>query len=161
MDPNAARDLAQGLMQQHGLAGWTFRFDRARRRFGSCAPGRKTITLSKWLTLLNDAPDVRETILHEIAHALTPGDGHGRKWREACLRVGAKPVRCYDAAAIKAPPRRPARFLLGCKACDWWAPRHRLARRRLVCRACRGPVVLREPATGREFTLDGKPLATP
>jgi hypothetical protein len=30
-----ARDLARALITWHGLADWTFRFDRARRRFGS------------------------------------------------------------------------------------------------------------------------------
>ncbi len=32
-------------------------------------------------------------LLHEIAHALTPRDGHGPKWRAMCVRVGARPTR--------------------------------------------------------------------
>lgn len=82
-------------MAQHGLAGWSFRFDHARRRFGSCRYRERVITLSRPLVLLNGVDEVRDTILHEIAHALTPGDGHGGKWKSACRRIGARPVRCY------------------------------------------------------------------
>jgi hypothetical protein len=45
-------------MRRHGLfeAGWRFRFDHARRRFGCCRYGPKLITLSRPLTLLNGEP---------------------------------------------------------------------------------------------------------
>jgi hypothetical protein len=38
---------------------------------------------------------VTDTILHEIAHALTLGDGHGYAWKRKCIEIGAKPERCY------------------------------------------------------------------
>jgi len=71
MNLYAARDLAHTLMRHHGLAaaGWTFRFDHARRRFGSCQPRRKLVTLSRPLTLLNSEDQVRDTILHAAAAA--------------------------------------------------------------------------------------------
>src|SRR3954462_9172169 len=53
-----ARNLAKSLMQVHGLAGWMFQFDHARRRFGTCSPSRKRITLSRPLTLLNNEAEV-------------------------------------------------------------------------------------------------------
>src|ERR1700760_1168305 len=97
-------------MHQHGLVGWTFRFDNARRRFGSCRYGSKLITLSRPLVYLNDVEQVRDTILHEIAHALAPGDKHGPRWRAACVKVGAIPKRCYTDDAVRSPPRAAARF---------------------------------------------------
>jgi len=138
-----ARDLARTLIRQHGLVQWSFAYDHARRRFGSCQPTRKVITLSKHLVFLNDEEQVRDTILHEIAHALTPGDGHGRRWRAKCLEVGAKPSRCYTDEDVTSPPRRPAAFQMGCERCGWWVDRRRQTRRRLVCKACRSPVVIR------------------
>ena len=69
--------LARSLMSEHGLADWGFAFDHARRRFGACNYTRRRITLSRPLTLLNGIDEVRDTILHEIAHALCPGDKHG------------------------------------------------------------------------------------
>src|SRR5262245_55278748 len=33
------------------------------------------------------ALDMKRTLAHEVAHALTPGHGHDRVWYEACCRV--------------------------------------------------------------------------
>jgi hypothetical protein len=77
-----AEALAQQLMSEHGLSHWHFEFDRAVRRFGFCMYGIRTITLSRKFTLLNSEPEVRNTILHEIAHALVgPNHGHDKVWR--------------------------------------------------------------------------------
>ena len=75
-------------MARHGLGDWTFQFDRAKRRFGACNYTTRTISLSRTLTRLNDDAAVRETLLHEIAHALTPGAGHGPAWQVKCLEFG-------------------------------------------------------------------------
>ena len=146
MHPHDAQELARQLMRQHGLfeAGWRFRFDHARRRFGSCQYGPKLVTLSRPLTLLNGEPEVRDTLLHEIAHALTPRDGHGPRWRAKCRELGARPVRCYSGEAVVSPPRRLARYEWGCRACGWWVQRRRRTRRRYVCGRCRGTLVYRE-----------------
>lgn len=151
MNLYVARDLARALMKQHGLHNWTFRFDHARRRFGSCQPGRKVITLSKPLTFLNDEAQVRDTILHEIAHALTPGDGHGARWKACCVRIGANPQRCYTDEDVVSPPRPEAPYLIGCPTCGWWHDRHKLTNRTLVCKICRNHVVYRVKATGQQI----------
>jgi predicted SprT family Zn-dependent metalloprotease len=145
-----ATHLARELLKRHGLHDWQFAFDHARRRFGRCDYTRRRITLSRPLTLLNGIDEVRDTILHEIAHALTPGAGHGPRWRAMCRQIGARPARCFDDADVVTPPRRPPRYLFGCPRCDWWVQRHRRARRqRFMCTRCRGPAVYREcTATG-------------
>lgn len=148
MDLHAAREMAMTLMRQHGLVGWSFAFDHAKRRFGACWPTLRRISLSRTLTFLNPVEQVRETVLHEIAHALSPGDGHGLKWRAACRAIGARPVRCYTEQEVRTPPRRVAPYEVGCAVCGWWADRHRLTRRRLVCRACRSPVTFRNKRAG-------------
>ena len=107
MHPSDAQQLAWGLIREHGLVGWRFRFDHARRRFGCCRASEKTITLSRPLTILNSSEQVRDTILHEIAHALTSGDGHGAKWRAMCRAIGADAKRCYDDDDVRSPARRP------------------------------------------------------
>ena len=68
-----AESLALELMRQHGLLPrWKFKFDRAIRRFGCCNEGKRLISLSARLTELNSEYEVRDTILHEIAHANDP-----------------------------------------------------------------------------------------
>ena len=140
-------------MAEHDLIAWSFKFDRAVRRFGSCWPGRRAITLSWRLTLLNDEAQVRNTILHEIAHALTPGDGHGATWRAACRRLGITPERCFTADEVAMPTKTASRYEIGCTACVWWHSRHRINGRTLVCRRCRTPVIYRERVTGRPFRV--------
>jgi predicted SprT family Zn-dependent metalloprotease len=136
--------LALSLLYEHGLSDWSFRFDHARRRFGSCRHRAKLITLSRPLTMLNSDEQVRDTLLHEIAHALTPGDGHGPRWKSKCLQIGASPTRCFDDNSVRSPTRSPARYRLGCRRCDWWIERRRLTRHRYICRRCRAPLVLQE-----------------
>jgi predicted SprT family Zn-dependent metalloprotease len=136
--------LARELMIRHGLADWKFQFDHARRRFGSCQYGRKLITLSRPLTLLNDPEQVRDTVLHEIAHALTPGGGHGARWKARCLEIGARPARCYTDQAVRSPARSPARYRLGCRTCGWWVERRRVTGRRYICTRCNARLALEE-----------------
>src|SRR4051794_12966107 len=107
-------------MTRHGLADWRFAFDHARRRFGSCRPKDRTITLSRPLTLLNPEDQVRDTLPPEIAPALPPGDGHGPRWKAKCQEIGALPNRCYTEDEVKSPPRAPAPYRYGCPPCNWW-----------------------------------------
>ncbi len=107
MDLAKAETLARELMTQHGLFGpmrfdvpqvffgWKFKFDTARKRFGCCFWGTRTISLSRPLTAIGKEEDVRDTILHEIAHALvSPNHGHDRVWRRKALEIGCNGNRC-------------------------------------------------------------------
>ncbi|MEL7975315.1 SprT-like domain-containing protein [Isoptericola sp. F-RaC21] len=90
MDRDDAARLARGLMAEHRLSGWTFRFDGARRRAGLCRYDRREISLSGPLTELYDEADVREVVLHEIAHALAGArHGHDAVWRATARSIGS------------------------------------------------------------------------
>lgn len=97
MNLQQAKKLAIELMDEHGLLdkGWSFEYDNAKRRFGVCSYRTKTIGLSIPLVAANEEDRVKDTILHEIAHALTPGAKHGPAWKAKCIEIGAKPERCY------------------------------------------------------------------
>lgn len=88
--------LMVDLMRKHGLGHWRIRWTRSKREFGRCDWYRQTLHLSMPLTEANDEMEVKDTILHEIAHALTPHDrGHGWEWKKKCIEIGAKPKRCF------------------------------------------------------------------
>lgn len=103
MNLRAAYNLAAELMKQHGLPelGWNFEFDRARQRFGLTSHSKQLITMSRELTRLNSEQQVRDTILHEIAHALVGrGHGHDDVWRSKAMSIGCNGHRCYDNTVI-------------------------------------------------------------
>ena len=71
MNLEKTRNIALKLMRQHGLVSYTFKWDRAVRRFGSCNGRTKTLTLSRPMTQHeSNEKRVINTILHEIAHGL-------------------------------------------------------------------------------------------
>lgn len=133
MNLDQAQNLANSLMQKHNLNDWVFKFDYAKRRFGVCNYTKKTISLSKYLTELNTEEEVRDTILHEIAHALCPKDGHGKKWRAKCQEIGAKPERLYSSEEVKGID---ANFILYCPNCKFEHKRFRRSRKKYYCASC-------------------------
>ncbi len=97
MELEAARRLGRELLDEHGLGDWTLVFDRAKRRAGICRYATRQIGLSAPLTSLHAEADVRDTILHEIAHALVgPSHGHDAVWRRTAVRIGCSGQRCTD-----------------------------------------------------------------
>ena len=96
MNLNDAENLALVLMDDHGIgASWSFDFDRAKRRCGCAKFKIRTITLSRYYVERNSEADVRDTILHEIAHVLAGAKaGHGAIWQMWAMKIGARPERC-------------------------------------------------------------------
>ncbi|MBI1369817.1 MAG: hypothetical protein GC162_14320 [Planctomycetes bacterium] len=150
-------------MKAHGVhaAGWRFAWSRGKRQLGSAQVRRrrvagtgkiietKTITLSRHLVALNGDEEVRETILHEIAHAIAGvRNGHNEIWKAACRRVGARPVRLAGEEVQTVQ----GRYIMYCPGCDReLGRRHRRMRSEMLartfCRACgkasKGKLVLK------------------
>lgn len=92
------RTLALALLAQHGLHDWRFSFNRRKRSLGMCQFSEKIIALSIHLVDRNSEEEIRDTILHEIAHALVgPHHGHDTVWKAKCREIGARPERCGQA----------------------------------------------------------------
>jgi predicted SprT family Zn-dependent metalloprotease len=118
------RALAQELLAQHGLHGWSFAFNRGKQTMGVCVYDQRRIELSVYFVERNSREEILDTILHEIAHALVgPRHGHDAVWKRQCIAIGARPVRCADALMPEGCWR--AR----CQACGGQFNRHRKPRR--------------------------------
>jgi predicted SprT family Zn-dependent metalloprotease len=136
----SVRALALELMDRHGLHGWGFAFNRRKRAMGLCRFTARVIEVSVYLVDRNDLGEVRDTLLHEIAHALVGhGHGHDAVWKAKCREIGAVPERCRQADM----PR--GRWRAQCPACAALFTRHRRPKqaRGWYCRACgpeRGPL---------------------
>jgi predicted SprT family Zn-dependent metalloprotease len=90
--------MAKRLMAQHGLDDWTFRFDNSKVRFGQARRGEyrgefiQEITISRAITEKAKPSVVKDTILHEIAHALVGVEHHHDAiWKAKAMELGVAP----------------------------------------------------------------------
>ena len=84
--------MARGLMDEHGLDTWTFAFLEAERRLGDCHFQDRVIRVGRAHALDASETEIRDTILHEIAHALAgPEARHGAEWKAIAKCIGATP----------------------------------------------------------------------
>ncbi len=84
--------MARGLMDEHGLGDWSFAFLEAERRLGDCHFEDRVIRIGRAHALDASEAEVRDTVLHEIAHALAgPEARHGPAWKATARRIGATP----------------------------------------------------------------------
>ena len=139
-------------MRAHGLGGWSVRLDHARRRAGQCDYRRRIISLSRHYVRNAEPAHIRDTILHEIAHALVgPRHGHDAVWRRKAREIGCTAARCHTLTFAEAPWI--ARCPKGCVE----TPRHR-RRYGLVCVRCRSPIeYVRAPANEVSGEASGGP----
>jgi predicted SprT family Zn-dependent metalloprotease len=152
MELSQAREIAESLMLQHAVSGWTFRFNRNKRRLGVCKQDDKRIELSEFYVMRNDGAHVTDTILHEIAHALVGTEhGHDDVWKAMCLQIGCSPSSCSSTANMPE-----GYWQARCPGCFTTFNRHRRPRRLRgrYCVAC-------GPESGQLVFRDMRVVRTP
>jgi predicted SprT family Zn-dependent metalloprotease len=128
--------LAKAHISRH-IPGWTFVWSDAVGYIGQCRYKAKQIALSeKYLHAGLDS--IEQTILHEIAHALTPGEKHGPKWKAKALELGVKEPRASSKSITKVE----GKWVMACRPCKRSYPRtyhirHSVIKRR-ICHVCKG-----------------------
>jgi len=132
MDLRDAFALAEHLLVRHGLHDWQVAYDNAKRRAGVCRYRDRTIGLSAPLTALHSHDDVRDTILHEIAHALAgPEHGHDAHWRRVAMGIGCSGERCVSTDSPRVAPS-----WLGVCPAGHTQERHKRPERVTTCGTC-------------------------
>lgn len=136
MELTKAEKLAITLMNKHGLTPtvWNFKFDNSKVRFGVCKQSLNSrtlktvkgeISLSRFLVEANTEAEVKDTILHEIAHALTPRQGHNEVWKRKCIEIGARPEQYYTEQNVETV-KHLARYRAVCSDCGHVHVKHRM-----------------------------------
>lgn len=119
-----ARLIISRLVVQHGVGNYGIDFvqkGRKRASVASCDWALKRLSfVIHYATHLTDE-DFVGTVLHEIAHALTPGHGHDRTFRNMCYRIGGQPdaKTDYSYASAVAPTflQKKINYIYKCPAC--------------------------------------------
>ena len=145
MTISETKKIAADLMKMHGLTydGWRFEFDNARRRAGVCKYRSKTIGISKYLLPHMSAAMVKDTILHEIAHALVGSHhGHDIVWQRQAMAIGCNGKRCYspqrDLANYEETLAVQSKYTLTCPTCGRKTALQRQPKRDRSCGTCSG-----------------------
>ena len=136
MNIRDAESLARHLMFKHGLIrdGWSFDWSQAKTMLGKCSHRKRVIYLSEPITRSNDEARVKDTILHEIAHALVGhGHGHNHIWRAKAISIGCSGSRC---GAIKPSAELRHRYTAVCPNCEHEYKYHRY-NSKVACGMCR------------------------
>ena len=151
MTMQQVEDHAAQLLERHLNMGapatwWCFRFETATGRAAICQYTTRTIALSVSYVLRAPWHDIRNTLLHEVAHA-TVGLGHGHHavWQTAARRIGCTATR---RSTVMHSLKRWIGEYPRCR--DRWF-RQRLTvkvRQRSICPRCRSRIAWRINAHG-------------
>lgn len=89
---DSAKGFFEAKCKEHNLLGWTFKVvsSTSKKNIGYCSYHRKLIAIQSRFFFAMTADQVNETILHELAHALCPGENHSKVWRAKALELGDK-----------------------------------------------------------------------
>lgn len=74
--------------------GWILKINYHFKGAGICKYAEREVHITAF-RLCQDRHYIKNTILHEIAHILTPGHHHDFRWKQAAIFVGAKPYTSY------------------------------------------------------------------
>ncbi len=94
---------------------------RMRRTLGSYTASKRRIAISSRLLAMGDDSDVRQVVMHEVAHAIVhsrfgeKASAHGSEFRAVCRELDVRPRRYVDVMTEKWQSR--IRFLSECGHC--------------------------------------------
>lgn len=139
MTPKESVEFTYTELARRGLHDWIVIVDDTVRAIGRCFSGSRKITLSRRYLYTASDEQIRDTILHEIAHALVGGEhGHDNIWKAKAVELGAKPERCAAVSTLH-------KYQLVCPNCSArFQKRSRRSVSKTYCNKCRTACVWEE-----------------
>ncbi len=123
--------------EKWSLEDWKLVFSNQRRHLGYCKPRRKIISLSLAFMNANPYPVMKDTLLHEIAHAIhymeTGKTNHDNGCRDVARRVGCRPERCAPVDGLTMPR---GKYIGLCPVCNKTIYFYRKVKRSYSCSEC-------------------------
>lgn len=133
------KELFNELKEEYDLDGWKFELGRGYRTSGYCSDMSKTIRISKHLIEQEEFDVFKNTIFHEIAHAIVgTKNHHNNLWREKFIELGGNGRRCSNYNLEK-----PYKYELTCEN-ECFSnkflrkPRKDYESSRYYCKTCKG-----------------------
>ena len=158
MKLSLAMDMIVDFMDMYDLFenGWDFEINRSKRIIGLCNHATNTLLFSSVYIELNKRREVKDTILHEIAHALVgpeeydESEGHDLLWQAVAKGIGARPDRFADRHIAPKP-----RWYFVCPvhgSIGAYFRKPKLHRKRLVwCAVCHKRVAILDSQSGKKY----------
>ena len=133
--------LANELKNKHeSLLKWKVTFNNRKGSFGLCSYSKREIQLSSMLIPVMSDEAIKDTIIHEIAHALTEGHGHDYVWRMKCIELGGKGERLgghdkYKEGSVGRIEfqKTISKYTLTCPTCGHTSYANRMPKRSCSC----------------------------
>jgi predicted SprT family Zn-dependent metalloprotease len=134
--PSEYNSFGNNLKSAHDL-GFSFNWNNRKNSAGLCNYMYKTVELSK--PIMNENLDkisfIRDTILHEIAHALAGSSAkHNHYWKRVAIAIGCNGERCYNSNEVKSVA---SKYTLKCHWCSKEVAKHRKPKYSSSCK-CSG-----------------------
>lgn len=144
MNINQAITLSKKLISNHiELKDWTATINYRKRAFGVCNYSKKQIELSAHLVPVMTDDAIKDTIIHEIAHALTRGHNHDNVWKAKCIELGGNGQRLGGADKYKdgftgqnIVQQKLAKYTMVCPCCGKKSYKNRKPTKTMSCGIC-------------------------
>ena len=115
MNSTKLMEEAAVLLKKHNLLDWSVELrPHTGFRLGGCHYRLHLIALNTFYVANNSEEMVVDTLLHQVAHALTPGHQHDVVWKAMAIQLGCRP----DRNAMTGLVLQPGRYKAVCPTCQ-------------------------------------------
>lgn len=125
---------------KHNLHNWSLERMNTDDKAGLCSYSNQTIYISSIFMMGHNCnyAKVKKVLMHEIAHALTPGHSHEKQWKDKCQELGGE-----DRLGITMVMNG-RNWAVTCSYCKW--RQEYLSRPKIdgmLCGKCRTPIKIK------------------